>query len=97
MVKCSALLALPYLLREDAVKLFDKRNKNQPTILCRGAEIKPDDINLLAVLNSDSVTVMVKDCHIAFTPDLTHVFGIMTALHYVFSLSFAAPKPPLKC
>ena len=44
MIKCSALLALPYLLREDAAKLFDKHNKNQQTILCRRAKIKPDDL-----------------------------------------------------
>ena len=34
---------------------------------------------------------MVKDYHIAFTPDPIHAFGIMIALHYIFNLSYAAP------
>ena len=91
MIKCSALLAVPYLLREDVAKLFDQRNNKQPTILCRGVEIKLDDINLLEVLNGDSFAVMVEDCHITCTPDLIHAFGLMIALHYVFNLSYAAP------
>ena len=73
------------------VKLFDQRSNKQPTILYRGAEIKLDDINLLEVLNGDSFTVVVEDCHIAFTPDLIHAFGIMIAVHYVFNLSYVAP------
>ena len=85
------MLAVPYLLREDVAKLFDQRNHKQPTILCRRAEIKLDDINLLEVLNGDFFAVVVEDCHIACTPDLIHAFGIMTALHYVFNLSYAAP------
>ena len=68
MIKCSALLAVPYLLREDVAKLFDQRNNKQPTILCRGVEIKLDDINLLEVLNGDSFAVMVEDCHIRGHP-----------------------------
>ena len=91
MIKCSALLAVPYLLREDAAKFFDQRNNKQPTILCRLAEIKLDDIDLLKVLKGDSFAVVVEDCHIAFTRDLIHAFGIMIALHYVFNLSYAAP------
>ena len=67
MIKCSALLAVPYLLREDVAKLFDQRNNKQPTILCRGAEIKLDDINLLEVLNCDSMhrfypRILNNDC-----------------------------------
>ena len=80
MIKCSALLAVPYLLREDVAKLFDQRNNKQPTILCRGAEIKLD-INLLKVVKGDSFAVVVEDCHIAFTRDFIHAFGIMIALH----------------
>ena len=57
----------------------------------RGAEIKLDNINLLEILNGDSFAVMVEDCHIACTPDLIHAFGIMIALLYVFSLSYATP------
>ena len=73
------------------VKLFDQRSNKQPTILYRGAEIKLDDINLLEVLNGDSFTVVVEDCHIAFTPDFIHAFGITIAVHYVFNLSYVAP------
>ena len=73
------------------VKLFDQRSNKQPTILYRGAEIKLNDINLLEVLNGDSFTVVVEDCHIAFTPDFIHAFGIMIAVHYVFNLSYVAP------
>ena len=91
MIKCLALLAVPYLLTEDVAKLFDQGNNKQLTILCRGAEIQLDDVNLLEVLNGDSFAVMVEDCHIACTPDLIHAFGIMIALHYVFNLSYAAP------
>ena len=90
MIKCSTLLAVPYLLRGNVAKLFDQRNNKQLTILCRGAEMKLDNINLLEVLNGDSFGVMVEDCHIACTPDLIHAFGILIALHYVFNLSYAA-------
>ena len=63
---CSLLLAVPYLLREDVAKLFDQRNNKQPTILYRGAEIQLDDINLLEVLNCDSMhrfyPCILNDC-----------------------------------
>ena len=91
MIKCSALLAVLYLLREDVAKIFNQFNNKQPTVLCRGAKIKLDDSNLLEVLNGDSFAVIVEDCHIACIPDLIHAFGIMIALHYVFNLSYAAP------
>ena len=89
MIKRSAFLAVLYLLIEDFPKIFDQRNNKQPTILCRGAEIKFDDINLLEVLTGDSFAIMVEDCHIAFTPDLIHAFGIIIELRYVFNLTYA--------
>ena len=74
MINCSALLAVPYLLRRDTAKLFDQRNNKQPTILCREAEIKLDDVNLLDVLNGDALVAILKDCRIAFTPDFIQAF-----------------------
>ena len=94
MINCSALLAVLYHLREDVAKLFDQHNNKHQKILCTGADINLDDVNLLKALTGDSFAVMVEDCHIPFTPDLIHVFGIMIALHYVFNLSYAALTQP---
>ena len=90
LIKHSALFAVPYVLR-DVANIFDQSNIKQPTILCRGTEIKLDDINIIEVFNGNSFAVMVEDCHIAFTFDLIYAFWIMIELHYVFNLSDAAP------
>ena len=88
--QCAALIALPYLLREDPKNFFDQTLK-QPTIRCRGMQMDLDAIDFTAVLKCDSFTVIVEDNELTYTRDFIHAFGIVIALHYVFNLTYATP------
>ena len=78
------MVAIPYLLRENAEDLFDFEGASQPRIQCD----KPSaDINVIGEENT-SYHIMVERFHLTSTKDFINAFGVLMASFYVFNLEY---------
>ena len=76
------MVAIPYLLPENAEDLFDFEGASQPRIQCD----KPSaDINVISEENT-SYHVMVERFRLISTKDFIKTFGELMAAFYVFDI-----------
>ena len=81
------MVALPYLLPENAEDLFDFEGASQPRIQCDkpSADIPSADINVISEENT-SYHVMVERFRLISTKDFIKTFGELMAAFYVFDI-----------
>ena len=81
------MVAIPYLLPENAEDLFDFEGASQPRIQCDkpSADIPSADINVISEENT-SYHVMVERFRLISTKDFIKTFGELMAAFYVFDI-----------
>ena len=85
MTYSTSLVAIPYLLRENAADLLDFKGASQPRIQCD----KPSaDMNVVSEENT-SYHIMVERFCLTSTKDFIKAFGVLMALFYAFNLEYA--------
>ena len=84
------MVTIPTLLRENfGILLYNQDGSNkQPSIKCNDVIINLEDIDLSAIIQAASYSIIIEDAHVATCQDFLHAFGVVFAVHYVFNLSY---------
>ena len=85
MMSCTALLLIPYLLRESPLLFFNK-NICQPRILC-GVETEADLDKVLAP--TTKFEIKVEDVTIGYSNDFVKAFAMLLSTYYVYNIAYA--------
>ena len=85
MTSCTALLLIPYLLRESPLLFFNK-NICQPRIFC-GVETEADLDKVLAP--TTKFEIKLEDVTIWYTDDFVKAFAMLLSTYYVFNIAYA--------
>ena len=92
LMNCGAILALPFLLREDPKFFFDdKELRNvQPRIRCSEALDFDQNVIFEKITKDDaSFKVYVESILIAEVKDFVQAVSILMSVHYIFNVNYS--------